>query len=314
MGKDAGQGQHDSSGAHASGASTGGDSGKNCLFCGHFNRAVSRYCVKCGAQLEAAEAGGAPGMHEAPGAYEVPGAREAPDTGKAYSAAGIHAPGGTTGGIAAQAPPSPSTQFVPETQGGIPWGAFKTDALVREPAPAAVLPSRFREVSVVNGRAFLAGACVVMLAGAVVLASTWLAWTSGLPGSLTGWDWFDMGRMAAVDGDFTTPFLVSLEGYVVFTGLCSLLFGGLLLIAGAAMLIFRGRIMAWAAVSLSGIMLAMALVGMISVLLRQGAGIGVGLALLLAFSAAGATASIIALRSTRWAEARGAAYAKVGWA
>ncbi len=65
----------------------------------------------------------------------------------------------------------------------------------RRPTPPAYAPAPANAGKTRSG-VFWAGAIIVLVAGIMILVSTWMAWGSGPGGylSLSGWDWFDIGK------------------------------------------------------------------------------------------------------------------------
>jgi hypothetical protein len=125
------------------------------------------------------------------------------------------------------------------------------------------------------------------VAGAVVIVSTWLTWGSGPRGvlSLTGWDWFDFGRSGlTAPGGITNAFFIYAEGLPLFTGLCSLIAGGLIVLTGLIMLAARSKGLGILAIIISLLALGMAITNLTTILRTEAVSIGLGMYLFLAFS------------------------------
>jgi hypothetical protein len=137
-----------------------------------------------------------------------------------------------------------------------------------------------------------------------VLTSTWMSWGSGPAGylSLSGWDWFsEQGKtdsllgqaidLAKEQGDTVNPFFVMGDyisaGYPIFTGLCSIILGGLLILIAILMLIFRSRGLGGIAILFSIFALGMAITNTVAIVGLQNISLGVGMYLFLVFSFAG---------------------------
>ncbi len=131
---------------------------------------------------------------------------------------------------------------------------------------------------------------MLLVAGVLVLVSTFLAWGTGPRGvmSLTGWDWFDIGRSGGgASGDIVNPLFVYSDGFPLFTGLCSLIAGILLALLGGLMLLTRGKAWGGIAIFFAVISLGMAVTNLTTILRSEGVSLGVGTYLFLLFSLLG---------------------------
>lgn len=145
----------------------------------------------------------------------------------------------------------------------------------------------------------LAGAAMITVAGVAVLVSTWLSWGSGPGGSLTGWGWYDVGRIAVSrGGDIATPLFVYYQGYPVFTGLCSLAVGAMMAIAGVVLFLFASRKVAGTAIAVSSLALGLSVVNLSSILRQPGTNPGAGLILFVVGAVAGLAGGIIGLQGS----------------
>ena len=131
------------------------------------------------------------------------------------------------------------------------------------------------------------GTLILLVAGALILASTWMAWGTGPRGfmSLSGWDWFDIGKEGgAGEGEVVNAFFIYSEGRPVFTGLCSLILGALIALIALLMLIFQSRGLGGVAILFSIFALGIAITNLTTILRSDGVSVGVGTIILIAFS------------------------------
>ena len=151
-------------------------------------------------------------------------------------------------------------------------------------APAYAAPAKTRSV------AFWIGACIVVVSGILVLVSTWMSWGSGPAGilSLSGWDWFDIGRAGGgMSGEVVNAFFIYADGYPIFTGLCTLILGILIALIGGLVLLSRSKGLASLAIIFSIIALGIAITNLTTILRTEGISMGVGMYIFLAFSLLG---------------------------
>jgi hypothetical protein len=137
---------------------------------------------------------------------------------------------------------------------------------------------------------FWIGALILLVAGVLILVSTWMAWGSGPGGfmSLSGWDWFDIGKAGGGgSGEVVNAFFVYSDGYPIFTGICTLILGGLIVLIAALMLIFRSKGLGGIAILFAIFALGMAITNMTTILRIEGISMGVGMYIFLIFSVAG---------------------------
>jgi zinc-ribbon domain len=149
-----------------------------------------------------------------------------------------------------------------------------------------------------TGMKMVAGA-LAFIAGGVVVASTFLAWFS----SLSGWSFMiHASEMNSASGSGTVNFLFAAgNGKFLFSGFWSLLFGGLMVIAG--ILLFAGvRSGRGLEILFSLLAAAVAIVNIIMVYTTGGpsAGVnaGIGLWLFAGFGILGIVAGTLGARST----------------
>ncbi len=131
-----------------------------------------------------------------------------------------------------------------------------------------------------KGIAFWIGTAIVLVSGAVVIISSFLAWLTG-PfgfGSLTGWDFFDL---------MDNKFFDYGSGYPMFSGLCSLIAGGLIVLIALLMLVSRSKGLGVLVIIFSILALGMAVTNLTSIL-RGPEGVsfsaGIGMYLFIGFS------------------------------
>ncbi len=149
------------------------------------------------------------------------------------------------------------------------------------PAPAYVTVRKER------GGMFWVGSLIILVAGILVLVSTWMSWVSGPGGfhSLSGWDWFDLGKSGGgASGEVVNAFFIYSDGYPMFTGLCSLILGGLIALIAVLMLLFRSKGLGGIAILFLIFALGMAITNLTTILRTEGISVGVGMYSFLIFS------------------------------
>ncbi len=271
-----------------------------CMKCSTENQAGSRFCTRCGNPLESPsiEPKQAPGP-VVPSHREVPGQPAAQPPPVPPSWETVRAPVPPPMGP----PPAPSQQapyYPPPQQPGYQAPGVAPQAAYPPPVTQAEARSK--------GPVFWVGAGIVLVAGVLVLISSWLSWAQGPGGfaGVSGWDWFNLGKTGssfAGSGEISNAFFIYSGGYPLFTGLCSLIFGGA--IAFLALLMLALRMKGFAAMTLIFSLLALGLaVTNLTTILRAGnaaAGmmggleVGIGMYIFLIFSALGLGGSIAAL-------------------
>lgn len=239
-----------------------------CPQCGQENKDEARFCVKCGAALEAPAAAAAAPPVTPP---------QAEPTAAPPSAPAEPIPPPQPQAPAAQPPPAQA--YPPPAQ-----PAYQQP--YAQPAYAAPAGAAAKT----RGITFWVGAGIVALSGLLVLVSTWMSWGSGPAGvmSLTGWDWFDIGRAGGgMSGDVVNAFFIYSEGYPIFTGLCSLILGVLILLIGGLIFLSRSKGLAALAIIFSIIALGMAVTNLTTILRTENISMGAGMYIFLIFSIAG---------------------------
>ncbi len=148
-----------------------------------------------------------------------------------------------------------------------------------------------------RGAAFFIGAGLVILCGILVLASSFMAWY-GISGIImrSGWETMQDMRDAGMN-PFANFASIGADGdKLVFSGLCSLIIGALLVLAALLAMPMRSRGMAVLLLFFSLISLAMAGINTYSFLsLGEGIDLGAGMFLFLIGSAGGMVGSIVSL-------------------
>jgi hypothetical protein len=141
------------------------------------------------------------------------------------------------------------------------------------PYPAAYAPAPAYAAKT-RGGLFWVGSFIVLVAGILVLVSTFMPWFYGA----SGWDGVALGS----GGE---KFFVYGDGYPLFTGLCSLILGGLIALVAVLMLIFRSKGLGGIAILFSIFALGMAITNLTTI--ARGDSIGameVGMYIFLIFS------------------------------
>jgi hypothetical protein len=252
-----------------------------CPLCSQENRDDAKFCAKCGSQLEApSQPAPPPQQAEAP----IAGAGEAPPPPPPPQAMAPPQP-------PSQAPPLPPPQAAPTVSQPVAPSAYPPPAPPGGYAPtqqqyaprAAAYPAAgaaYATGTKTKGIAFWIGAAIVLISGALVLISSFLTWFTG-PfgfGSFKGWDLVNL-----IDNKFFDYG----SGYPMFTGLCSLIAGGLIVLIALLMLVSRSKGLAVLAIIFSILALGMAVTNLTSIL-RGPEGMslnaGIGMYLFLAFS------------------------------
>lgn len=273
-----------------------------CSQCGFENKPGSSFCVKCGNPMEAAvqpqqpaEQAGAP--PEGAGAAPPPAQPPPPQQ---PAAAPPQAPPPP-----AQQQPTPPPQaaapITPPTQPPVsqPGAYTQPQSYTAPPTTYPMATAAYAAPAAkTRGGLFWTGSLLVLVSGVVVLICTWLAWGTGPGGilSLSGWDWYDIGRSGiAGSGEVSNAFFIYSQGYPIFTGLCSLILGGLIALIGGLMLIFRSKGLGGMAILFSIFALGIAITNLTTVVRTEGISIGIGMYLFLVFSFLGLVGGAIAM-------------------
>jgi hypothetical protein len=145
-----------------------------------------------------------------------------------------------------------------------------------------------------RGGLFWTGAAIILIVGIVVIACSFMPWVTGPLGygSESGWDAFNLAREFGEVGDW---FFQYNNGYPFFTGLCSLIIGGLIALIGALMLIFRSKGIGGIAILFSIFALGMAITNLTTIVRTDMISIGIGMYLFLVFSFLGLVGGAIAM-------------------
>lgn len=251
-----------------------------CPQCGQENREDARFCVRCGTALQAAQWGAeavppSTGMPSPAGAEPPP-----PPPGRAV-------PSGAP--VPTYAPGRPAAPTLPGTP-TLPPGAAPTPT--RGVAYPAQAPSGVRKRKAV----FWLGACVLVLSGLLVLVSSFLPWISG-PfhfGSMSGMDLVTNERFRMDNLFFDYG-----DGYPFFSGLVTLILGGLLTFLAFVLLASRRKWAAGLALPFCVISLGIAVTNLSSILRGPGGmgmiSAGSGIYVLIVFSLLGLMGAVISL-------------------
>jgi len=90
-----------------------------------------------------------------------------------------------------------------------------------------------------------------------------------------------------MSGEVVNAFFIYSQGYPIFTGLCSLILGILIALAGGLILLTRSKGLASLAIIFSLIALAMAITNLTTIVRTEGISMGVGMYIFIAFSLGG---------------------------
>ncbi len=251
-----------------------------CPHCGQENRDDARFCVNCGTALQAArqETQTAPPYPSPPGGAAEPPPPPPGPAAPPEAAVPPYAPTGT----AATTPPGTATPAAP-------GAAYRPAVGVAYPARAASGTGKRKPV-------FWVGACVLVLAGLLVLISSFLPWISG-PfgfGSVSGMDFVtkEQFRMDNLFFDYG-------NGYPFFSGLVSLILGVLLAFLAVVLLASRRKWPAGLALPFCIISLGVAITNLSSILRGPGGAdmisAGSGIYVFIIFSLLGLVGSIMSL-------------------
>jgi hypothetical protein len=123
------------------------------------------------------------------------------------------------------------------------------------------------------------GAGIILVAGVLVLVSAFMPWLTGPRGfiSFSGWDAVRKSSGAEVFFSYNS-------GSPTFTGLCSLIAGGIIALVGLLMLIFRSKGVGVIAIIFSIIALGMAITNLSTFLRTEMISVGMGMYVFLIFS------------------------------
>ena len=112
---------------------------------------------------------------------------------------------------------------------------------------------------------------IVMAAGVLILLSTFMTWTSGKTG------WGLIGSFSQAGRSYTNnPFYNCGGGYIIFSGLLSVIFGSLIALAGLIMLASFSRSLSGLAIFASFVASVLAIINTVTIF-RQGSGMGTGM-------------------------------------
>lgn len=300
-----------------------------CMQCGALNQPGSRFCGQCGSSLQppgeprqtiegphevipsqATVPAEKPGMPlPAPEVTQTPTMPQEPAGRAGGEAPLIPGPGEGAPQRPATPPPGPvppaqeAPAYPPQPPQG--YGTVPPAApagTYGRAQPPRTTPRRSRSPI------FWVGGAIVFVSGILILISTWLSWAQGPAGffSLSGWDWYNLGKSGsslAGAGETYNAFFMYTSGYPFFTGLCSLIVGGVIAFFAALMLGLRLKGLAVLTLILSIIALGIAITNLTTILRTGNVGpglsdsirVGIGMYIFLIFSALGLGGSVAAL-------------------
>ncbi|MDD5666421.1 MAG: zinc ribbon domain-containing protein [Actinomycetota bacterium] len=201
-----------------------------CPQCGSENKEEAKFCIKCGASLGAPAQAAAPLPADAPPPAPPPQAPQA-----AYQ--------------------QPQYQQPPQyPQQAAPPAAYQQQQYAAP--PAAPYPAAYATAPAARTRSslFWVGALIVLVSGILVLVSTFMPWFL----DATGWDGVTYGEGLAKLFDYG-------DGYPLFTGLCSLIIGVLIVMMGVLILVTRSKGLGGLAILFSIFALGMAITNLTTI-------------------------------------------------
>jgi hypothetical protein len=227
-----------------------------CPVCGKENADGSRFCQSCGAN--------------------------------------IPVPPAATPSTPAYTPPTAYPQAQPSYQQPYQQPAYQQP--YQPPYQQPYQPAAYTQVVVKSksGSGTLVGGVILMIAALVIIVCTFTPWmTSNIGGgygasaSLSGWDMKDMMNNQFFDWG---------DGKPVFSGICSLIIGGLIAGAALLMLITRSKSLSGLALLFSILAIAIAGTNTYSILaVGEGISLGFGMILFLIFSVVALVGSFISM-------------------
>jgi zinc-ribbon domain len=267
-----------------------------CSQCGQENKEGAKFCVNCGSSLAAppaqaaaaapppAQAAGPPPVQPAAPPPAQP-AGSPPVQPAAPPPAQPAAPPQQPAPTAAQAPPpvaQPYTAPVQPAQPPVQQPAAYAPPQQAYP-PAAAYPAAaaaYAKPAKTRGMGFWIGAAIVLVAGILIIISSFTPWISGPLGfrNLSGWDVKELTN---------NPFFDYGDGYPIFTGVCSLIAGGVIALLGILLLLTKAKAWASLAIIISIASLGIAITNLTTILRTEGLNMGAGMYLFLIFSLLG---------------------------
>jgi hypothetical protein len=162
--------------------------------------------------------------------------------------------------------------------------------------PAAYAPGMVAAAGPRKGTAFYVGAVIILLCGILILISSFLAW-DGVSGYKmeSGWDIMKSMTHANMNAFANTADVGTGGSKLIFSGLCTVIAGGAIILFGLLVLLTRSKGLAGLLLFLAIVSLAMAGINTYSFLSIEGLSIGAGMIMLLIGSIGGLIGSIVCL-------------------
>lgn len=233
-----------------------------CPGCGRENADGSRFCQSCGAAIPAPPAP----SPSAAATMPMPAVTAPPPAAPAYVPPAAYP----------QAQPSYQQPYQPPYQQPYQPAVY----------PQVVVKSR-------SGSGAIVGGVILMIAALVIIVSTFTPWMTSSAGgyggsaSLSGWEMKDI---------MSNQFFAWGDGNPVFSGICSLIIGGLIAGAALLMLITRSKSLSGLALLFSILAIAIAGTNTYSILaVSEGISLGFGMILFLIFSVVALAGSFISM-------------------
>lgn len=245
-----------------------------CPNCGSEVKEGAPYCDLCFSVLDQNGRAGSPGE---PGGNQLP-----PVSPVSFRGA---RPG------AAPYPPTPPPGY------GQPSQAVYAPPNVTAYTPTPLSPQAYRQQAARPGmesyhQRMVIATVILAVAGILVICCTFMPWMGMDLGfgkmNISGWQiWRGLGTLG------NNPFYLRLGGVSVFTGLCSLLIGILMIGLAGALLIWRRRELAYAVFPVTLIALGISLINTLNILrVGHGLSLGFGTIIFLVASVAGIAAGV----------------------
>ncbi len=126
------------------------------------------------------------------------------------------------------------------------------------------------------------GIVVLFVAGLLILLSTFMAWTS----TATGWNFVNQRSVVTGSGSANAAYYYQSPGHLIFTGLWTLIIGGLLMLLALLMLVSEGTGLTGLAYFLGFVALVFSVYNIVTIV-QLGFGVSGGAIVFLIFAALG---------------------------